>query len=133
VVEGEGGEMIKLITKDHEGKTILGVGTGNNAVRGGTTPPVNIHIIKVKRKYFTATIGGCSCLYDIDRKTGNDKESWNGGYSLYENEKDLKDTELADINMELIKSCLGGYGRVYMSLENTEKILKIIGIEGGDK
>jgi len=122
--------MIIKVTKEHEGKTILGVGTGNNAVRNGETPPVEIHVIKVKRKYFTACMGRSTYQHDLHCETGDDREGWgNGGYEFYLDKEAIDRSSMADFNVKIIRNYFGNWGRRNISLEDTEKILKIIGVQ----
>ncbi len=70
------------VKKEHEGKTIYGIGTGNNCPRGGiTNVPVEFNVVKVKRKYVEMSVGSSRYTDNYHPKTGSTQQSINTGYS----------------------------------------------------
>lgn len=81
------------INKDHIGKSVYGIGTGNNARNG----VVCFNVIKVGRKYVELCRDGAHCAIKYDPTTGATAESirsgygGNGGYRFFNSMSDIND------------------------------------------
>jgi len=79
--------------KHLEGKDVFLIPTGNNAIGKKKGEYIKAHIIKVARVFVTFTTDNFPYEHKYrmmdDRYIGNE---YNGGYRVFENEQEIKDT-----------------------------------------
>ena len=69
------------INKEHEGKTIIAVPTGNNAVRGvKKQTPRQVHVVKVKKRYADVRFDNARYEVTLDRKSGATEQAVRNDY-----------------------------------------------------
>lgn len=117
------------IGKKHEGKTIFGVGTGNNARRGHPNNPLEFEVIKVNRKY--VSLRNYFGVDNYDPETGctqsaiNAGYNGNSGYLFFESLDDIKIYDEHRIKYRKVFDYFRNYG-VKLSKEQTDKIHEIL-------
>ena len=99
------------ISKEHEGKTVYGLGWGNNCPRSGQLLPVEFYVAKVNRKYVSLqSKHGKPENYDPESGTTQSEINrgyLNEGYAFFESLQDIKD----HIALTKIKGEISGYFR----------------------
>ncbi len=119
------------IEKKHEGKTVFGIPTGNNASRSGINSPIEFNVVKVKRKYVDLSRKDSGCVSAYCPLSGTTQESLNNGYSnagykFFESLKDIERYLEHHKKLDAIKEYFGSFTQVTLSEEDVSTIHGLI-------
>lgn len=124
------------IGKQHEGKTIFGLGTGNNKSRSGPNDPVEFEVIKVNRKYVSLRVYKSVDNYDPEsgatQQSINTGYGGNAGYLFFESLDDIEAYNEHRIKNRKVYGYFRSYGSL-LSKEQTDKIHEILFDGEGDE
>lgn len=88
-----------IINKEHEGKIIYAIGTGNNSRRHNRDHIYEFEVLKVNRKY--AVLDSHGCVDSYDREKGYTQSAANTGYALNAGYKFYESVEAIERDKEL--------------------------------